>query len=675
MKETEQTCESSRIEVHLQENNEDNTTVERCLRVLCVDDELCSIELTKEILSINHNFVIDGAESVKEAFKKMENNVYDAIISDFEMPHKNGLDFLKELREQKIEIPFILFTGKSREGVAVKALNLGADSYINKHGFPETVYCELADAINKTVERKKSKKLLVESEIKYRTLVEKSLQGILIAKTFPLQIVFANSAMGNILGYSTEELKSLSPLRVAGLIHDEDKAVFFNRLENRIHGEPADSSLEFRAVQKNGSIIWLEAFANRIEYLGQPAVQGMFLDITERKKVHEILRESEERYRELANSLPDIVFETDADGKLTFINDSALKLSGYSHEDFEKGLNIFQFVVPEERERAIETMRRLLARGSYTPSEYTFMRKDGSNFPSLIIATRRISRNTLTGLRGLVIDITEHKQMQNQLFEYSQKLEKLVEKRTEQLRQTQDKLVISERLAAIGELAGMVGHDLRNPLTGIKNAAYYLKINCATCAENKTKHMLEIIDKSVNHSDRIINDLMEYSREIRLDVQEISPRTLLNDSLQMLRVPSTIKILNNLTDEPKIKVDYDKIIRVFINLMKNAIDAMPNGGTLEIKTNSTKNKTKIAFIDSGTGIAEEILPKIFSPLFTTKAQGMGFGLSICKRYAEAHQGKITVKSNEGKGTTFTLILPNEPQTESDVNQQNFTFSK
>ena len=138
-------------------------------------------------------------------------------------------------------------------------------------GSPETVYCELADAINKTMERKKSKQLLVESEIKYRTLVEKSLQGILITKTFPLQIVFANSAMGNILGYSTEELKSLSPLDVAGLIHDEDKAVFFSRLENRMHGEPADSSLEFRAVRKNGSIIWLEAFANRIEYLGQPS--------------------------------------------------------------------------------------------------------------------------------------------------------------------------------------------------------------------------------------------------------------------------------------------------------------------------------------------------------------------------------------------------------------------
>ena len=121
----------------------------------------------KTILVMENNFEIDNASSVDEAFKKMEQQTYDAIVSDYEMPQKNGLEFLKELREQKNEIPFIFFTGKGREEVAVKALNLGADRYINKNGSPETVYCELADAINKTVERKKSRELLAESESKY----------------------------------------------------------------------------------------------------------------------------------------------------------------------------------------------------------------------------------------------------------------------------------------------------------------------------------------------------------------------------------------------------------------------------------------------------------------------------------------------------------------------------
>ena len=163
------------------------------IRVLHVDDDLCLLETSKMILCEENNFEIDDATSVSEALKKMELQKYDAVISDFEMPVKNGLDFLKELRDQRNDIPFILFTGKGREEVVVEALNLGADRYINKNGSPQTVYCELADAINKSVERKKSRQLLIESEIKYRTLIEQSIQGILITQTSPLRIVFANS--------------------------------------------------------------------------------------------------------------------------------------------------------------------------------------------------------------------------------------------------------------------------------------------------------------------------------------------------------------------------------------------------------------------------------------------------------------------------------------------------
>jgi len=185
-----------------------------CLRVLHVDDDQGLLEVSKQILLMENNFEIENAFSVDEAFEKLEKQTYDAIVSDYEMPRKNGLEFLRELREQHRETPFILFTGKGREDVAVKALNLGADSYINKAGSPETVYCELADAINKTVERKKSRELLAKSELKYHALVENSLQGISILKAAPLRIFFANGAFGKILGYSSEELTSFSPKRL-----------------------------------------------------------------------------------------------------------------------------------------------------------------------------------------------------------------------------------------------------------------------------------------------------------------------------------------------------------------------------------------------------------------------------------------------------------------------------
>jgi PAS domain S-box-containing protein len=428
MEDAVQTEEAQRIEISSQASNAaEKTFHKRSLRILHVDDDPCLLDVSKQILSMEPNFEIDTAISVDEAFRKMEKQTYDVVVSDYEMPLRNGLDFLKELREQGKDVPFILFTGKGREEVVVKALNLGADRYINKYGPPETVYCELTDAINKIVDRKKATELLLASESKYRTLVETSLEGILVTKADPLRLVFANKAMGKILGYSVKELLSLSPERIMGCVYPEDRAVFFKRVENRFRGEPAESCLEFRAVRKDGSIIWLNAFANRVDYDGQPAVLGMFLNVNESKKAEEILRESEKRYRELANCLPEIVFETDMNGRLVFANERAAEISGYSQKELEKGLNIMQFLVPEDREKAAKNIQRLLSGGGYVPAEYSFVRKNGSSFPALIMATPRICENKFAGLRGLVIDITERKREAESLEKEKQELNRILD--------------------------------------------------------------------------------------------------------------------------------------------------------------------------------------------------------------------------------------------------------
>jgi signal transduction histidine kinase len=144
---------------------------------------------------------------------------------------------------------------------------------------------------------------------------------------------------------------------------------------------------------------------------------------------------------------------------------------------------------------------------------------------------------------------------------------------------------------------------------------------------------------------------------------ERSPRALLLESLAMSQVPEKVKIVNCLKNNPNLKVDSDKIKRVFINLIKNAVDAMPNGGKLTIDSKQINDVLELSFSDTGTGISDEVMPKLFSPLFTTKAQGMGFGLAICKRLIEAHAGTISVKTAKGKGTTFIVTLPIEPKPE------------
>ena len=252
-----------------------------------------------------------------------------------------------------------------------------------------------------------------------------------------------------------------------------------------------------------------------------------------------------------------------------------------------------------------------------------------------------------------------------QVQKYARELEIKVQERTKELVEAQSKLLKTERLAAIGELAGMVGHDLRNPLTGIAGAAYYLKSKHGRTFGPRGREMLKIIEKDIEYSNKIIDDLLEYSREIRLELNETSPRPIVEEALSHVKIPRNVKIVQETGNKPKFRVDAKKILRVFTNIVKNGIEAMPKGGTLTIRSETFEESVIFSFSDTGVGMDEKTLAKLWTPLFTTKAKGMGFGLPICKRLVEGHGGKISVKSEAGRGSTFSVKLPLEPKVETD----------
>jgi PAS domain S-box-containing protein len=251
----------------------------------------------------------------------------------------------------------------------------------------------------------------------------------------------------------------------------------------------------------------------------------------------------------------------------------------------------------------------------------------------------------------------ENAKLIQQVREYAQYLEEKVEARTKQLKEMQQQLVRSERLAAIGELAAMIGHDLRNPLTGIAGATYYLKTRWGSKIDKKSKEMLGFIEKDIENSNKIINDLLEYSREVKLDLDESNPRLILKEALSTVKIPKNVRVSDLTRDQPKMSVDTGKMKRVFMNIIKNAVDAMPKGGKLTIESRESKGDLEIVFSDTGVGMSEETLKNLFRPLFTTKAKGMGLGLPICKRLVEAHGGKIQASSTVGKGSTLIVMLP------------------
>jgi signal transduction histidine kinase len=216
---------------------------------------------------------------------------------------------------------------------------------------------------------------------------------------------------------------------------------------------------------------------------------------------------------------------------------------------------------------------------------------------------------------------------------------------------------VNKRLEGMNEVSRMVAHDLRNPLAGIKNATYFLKKHYGENLGENGNTMLKTINDCVEYSNKIVKDLLDYSCEIKLDKIKTNPNRLVKDSLSTLLIPSNVKIINEASDDLSVLVDNGKIERVFSNLIKNACDAMLSGGQLRITNRSIKNKVEVSFCDNGTGMSKEVMQKLWSPFFTTKAKGMGIGLGICKRIIEAHGGKIEVQSTEGKGTCFSVFLP------------------
>lgn len=233
-----------------------------------------------------------------------------------------------------------------------------------------------------------------------------------------------------------------------------------------------------------------------------------------------------------------------------------------------------------------------------------------------------------------------------------------IEDKTQKLRR-------AEHLAAIGQLASMVGHDLRNPLTGITGATYYLKTKLEPKMDPKSKEMLETIDRAVAHSDKIITNLVKYAEEMNFDICETEPRRILSEALSQMKVPSNVRVLDKTQETPRIKCDREKMRTAFSKIVENAFDAMPNGGVLTVESTRVKDSVVVSFSDTGAGIPNEVMTKIWLPLFTTKPQGMGLGLSICKRIVEAHGGTISAESVVGKGSTFTIAIPNDPKPKQD----------
>ena len=354
-------------------------------------------------------------------------------------------------------------------------------------------------------------------------------------------------------------------------------------------------------------------------------------DFTQRKQTEEQLLEGESKYRLIADHMSDLICVLDVSGVILYASPSHQTVLGFSPTVYE-GVSTFNFIHIEDLPKVQQKFVKILETKVSWQAEFRYLHVDGgwifieSNGKPVLDADGNVEKVVVVSR-----DITERKQAEEQLLR-------------------------SEKLAVVGQMAAGVAHEIRNPLTSLKGFLQLLALN------DDNANYCAIMLSEVNRINRIISEFLMIAKP---QAQILKPTSIQDRLHDVFEVFDTNAIMNNVQitfehDEniPLVTVDENQLKQVFINILKNAIDAMPNGGEISVEERlCNENKIMIRVIDRGCGISKERLSKIGEPFYTTKENGTGLGLMVSKRIIEMHNGQFMIMSEEGVGTIVEIVLP------------------
>ncbi|HWR73659.1 MAG TPA: PAS domain S-box protein, partial [Nitrospirota bacterium] len=500
----------------------------------------------------------------------------------------------------------------------------------------------LYSIIHDITERKLAKDALRESERRFRGAFENAMIGASLVDLTG-RFIKVNQFLCAILGYSEEELLSKT---FSDITHPDDVWIGLDYLKRLMAGEVEFASFEKRYIRKDGGVLYFIISPSLIcDNGGEPQYfVTMFQDITERKRAEAMLRLSEERFRDLAESLPLTVFEMDLQERFTYVNRAGLEKFGYSQQEFNTGVVVEQVIAPQDLEHVRNIMARRLGGDLRGYVEYQGLRKDGTTFPITIASSPILRDGRPIGLRGIVMDLTERKELEEERLKF-------------------------QKLESVGILAGGIAHDFNNLLQGI--FGYISMAKMTIDRKEKSLAMLDQAEKALHQSVNLTTQLLTFSKggkpvkqtTVLAPVIENAARFALSGS----RIDYSVDIEERLL---AVEADEGQIAQVLQNIVLNADQAMPMGGTVLITARNAHapgpgvpiqlregDYVMISIQDSGVGIPEQYLARIFDPYFTTKEKGSGLGLATSYSIIRNHDGMIDVRSEAGKGSTFTIYLP------------------
>jgi two-component system, cell cycle sensor histidine kinase and response regulator CckA len=494
-------------------------------------------------------------------------------------------------------------------------------------------------------EKKKMEESLRLSEEKFSKAFKTSPDAININRMSDGVFLDVNEGFTILAGYTREETigRSSLPGGIGVWAYKEDRDRLVQGLTE--HGKVTGLEAPFR--HRDGRIIYGMMSAAIIELNGEKCILSITRDMTEKKIQADALCESEKKYRELTNDLPLCVYESDLKGNIIFINGTGTKMFGYSQADIQIGLNISRIVAPADRERAWANLQQSATLEDASQNEYTAIRKDGRRVPVLIMTHPVQKEGTHTGYRGIVIDITERKQMES-VIQNSQKLESL------------------------GVLAGGIAHDFNNMLTGLFGYLDLARTGLPDSSE--VKAYLSNAFSVFARAKALTQQLLTFSKGGDPLKERISIPVLLRQNVYFALSGSNLKVTFGIPEDLwECDADAQQIGQVIDNIIINARQAMPLGGTINVSAENVnetgvipvmlarKKYVRIAIQDRGIGIPPDVLPRIFDPFFTTKQEGSGLGLATVYSIIKKHEGHIFAESDQEKGTLFTFYLPASPQ--------------
>jgi PAS domain S-box-containing protein len=629
------------------------------IQVLLVEDNPGDARLFREFLREDGlvDIKLDHVEQLNTCLAHLTQGKPDVILLDLGLPDSQGLNTFTQVYAQARGVPIVVLTGLNDSEQAIEAVRAGAQDYLVKG---EVSGGLLGRAIRYAIERKQAEEKL--------SVSENELRALFAAMTDVVIVLDANGRYLRIAPTNPINLYRLPEDLLGKTVYEvlpKEKADYFLAKIGEAIRTNLVISGEY-SMQIGGKEIW---FASSTSKLLGDTVIWVAHDITERKRAEAQLVEHHATLNAILESSTTPVFSIDNKYQYTSFNKAhAAVMKNLYEAEIEMGHSMLDYqIVPEDREISHKNLKRALLGEQFIESAYSGEPGPKRRYFEVAHNPIRDPSGKVIGVSVFASDITERRQAEETLQEYSSRLAADVIERTRELQEAQEQLVRHEKLAVLGQLAGGVAHELRNPLGVINNAIYYLKLIQPDLDDKVVKYHA-MIEQEVQTAVKIVSDLLDFARVISADRKSVSVPELVQRVLERFPAPQSVEVVFEPTAElPLVSADPQHIEQVLGNLVINACQAMvptslaeiPEGNKLTISANRQKELMVIAVQDTGTGISPENMKKLFEPLFTTKINGIGLGLAVSKKLAEANGGRIGVQSELGKGSTFTLYLPIE----------------